>query len=357
VTFSDPAPSSDTTSTSPEDLSPSYRKISSRFDLHLLGHDGAEESLAEEVRRGLTEEPKSLSPKYLYDALGSILFDAISMLPEYYLTRTEAELLELHGEAIAEFLPCPLRLVELGSGTSTKTKRILDVLLQRQGELHYLPIDVSASILERSSHELLNAFPGLSITAFAADYTRALRFLAGEAEPAPEGVRTAVIFLGSSIGNLTDEAATALLRRIRAILNPGDAFLLGADLKKDRSILQAAYDDALGVTAAFNRNLLVRINRELGGEFDVPRFAHRAIYNDERSRMEMHLESLEAQQVRIRDLDLTVSFAPGETIHTESSHKYDRDQLTALATATGFRLAHSWHDPQHRFSENLLLAI
>ncbi|MCB1055224.1 MAG: L-histidine N(alpha)-methyltransferase [Acidobacteria bacterium] len=336
---------------------PQHQRISERFDLHLLGHDGAEESFAEDVRRGLTAEPKKLSPKYLYDALGSILFDAISMVPEYYLTRAEDEILEAQGTEIAALLPGPLRMVELGSGTSTKTKRLIGALIKRQERLHYLPIDVSASILERSSHELLNAFPGLSVTAFAADYLRALRFLAGEGEPAPEGVRTAVIFLGSSVGNLTDQAAARLLGRIRAILRPGDAFLLGADLRKSEDVLLAAYDDALGVTAAFNRNLLVRINRELGGTFLVHRFVHRARYNEARSRMEMHLESLDERTVDIKGLDLAVPFAAGETIHTESSHKYDRPQLEALATATGFRLAHSWTDAKNRFSENLLLAV
>lgn len=333
-----------------------HRRISERFDLHLLGHDGPEESFAEDVRQGLTAQPKVLSPKYLYDALGSILFDAISMVPEYYLTRAEDEILEAQGEEIAALLPGPLRMIELGSGTSTKTKRLIDALVRRQESLCYLPIDVSASILERSSHELLNAFPGLTVTAFAADYTRALRFLAGEAEPVPEGLRTAVIFLGSSIGNLTDEAAGKLLHRIRAILRPGDAFLLGADLRKNEDVLLAAYDDALGVTAAFNRNLLVRINRELGGTFPVHRFAHRARYNEARSRMEMHLESLDQRTVDIRDLDLAIPFAAGETIHTESSHKYDRPQLEALATSTGFRLAKRWTDSKNRFSENLLLA-
>jgi len=340
-------------------LTPSFdaiarRRISSRLELSVLRHQTRGPDFAESVREGLTASPKALPPRLLYDPLGSVLFDAICLLPEYYLTRAESEILAADSGVIVENLASPLRLIELGSGSSTKTPYLLKAILKRQDRLEYLPIDVSQSALVRSSRELLHVFEGLSIQGTVGDYFQALRHL--KEEPVEEGVRTLILFLGSSIGNLDVEGARDLLHCAREVLKVGDAFLLGADLKKSEEILIPAYDDALGITAAFSLNLLVRMNEELDASFDLSSFAHRARYNKALGRVEMHLESLVDQTISIRSLDLEVSFAAGETIHTESSHKYDLDDLTSLATDSGFRLAKSWFDPARRFSENLLIA-
>jgi dimethylhistidine N-methyltransferase len=335
---------------------PRHRVVSERLDLNLLLEGVEEGAFAQAVREGLTAHPKTLPPRLLYDALGSILFDAITLLPEYYPMRAESAILTGQGREIVARFPRPVRLIELGSGSSTKTRQLLAGLIERQGATHYLPIDVSQTALVRSAEELLTAFPALTITGYVADYFQALEALQDDPATEREG-HTAVIFLGSTIGNLPEAAARNLLATARQMLKPGDVFLLGADLKKPLSLLLPAYDDALGVTAAFNRNLLVRINRELQADFDITAFAHRARWNDTLGCMEMHLESLVPQQVHLQALDLTLAFAAGETIHTESSHKYDLDQLRHLAQATGFRLEQSWFDPDHLFSENLLLAL
>lgn len=336
-----------------------YRKLSDRLELHCLatGTGRGNVGLRDAVREGLLAQPKRTPPFLLYDRLGSILFDAICEVPEYYLTRAETEILRLHGGEIASCLPAPVRLVELGSGSSNKTKLLLAAMLETQGGLQYLPIDVSGSAVERSSRELLSTFPDLRITGFVGGYFESLERLAAGVAPADPGVRTVILFLGSSIGNLDAAGTRALLTSVRGALAPGEALLLGADLKKPEEILLPAYDDGLGVTAAFNQNLLVRINRELGGTFDLNAFSHRVLYNPDKGRVEMHLESLVDQIVRIRDLDLAIPFAAGETIHTESSHKYDHDELAHLSADTGFHLEKSWFDSEKRFSENLLVAV
>lgn len=312
-------------------------------------------SFAEDVRRGLTASPKVLFPKYFYDALGSRLFEAICELPEYYLTRAETEIFQRHAGEIAGALDRPVRLLELGSGDGRKTRLLIEALVARQGGLEYLPIDVSRSAVEQGAERLLHAFPELTVTAFVAEYQAGLRAL--RAERVPPGLRTLVLFLGSTIGNLDPEERTALLREIRAVLRPGDGLLLGLDLKKPESILVPAYDDALGVTAAFNLNVLSRINQELGGGFDLGAFRHRARWNRELGRMEMHLESLRKQTVSIRDLGLEVRFAAGETIHTESSYKLDPGQVAEMAAAGGFAVRRTWTDRGGRFASSLLGAI
>jgi L-histidine N-alpha-methyltransferase len=311
-------------------------------------------SFAEDVRRGLTAVPKVLFPKYFYDALGSRLFEAICELPEYYLTRAETEIFQRHAGEIAGSLDSPVRLLELGSGDGRKTRLLIEALVARQGGLDYLPVDVSRSAVEQSSERLLHAFPELTVTAFVAEYQAGLRALRGER--VPPGLRTLALFLGSTIGNLDPVERVALLREIRAVLRPGDGLLLGVDLRKPESILIPAYDDALGVTAAFNLNVLVRINQELGGGFDLGAFRHRARWNRELGRIEMHLESLREQTVAIRDLGLEVRFASGETIHTESSYKLDPGQVAEMAEAGGFALRRTWTDRGGRFASNLLIA-
>ena len=323
-----------------------------RFALRGLSDGRDVTSFAEEVRAGLTASQKSLSPKYFYDDLGSQLFEAICRLPEYYLTRAEREILRDNADEIVAQVSKPARLIELGSGSAEKTRYLIEALLKRQSSLHYLPVDISSVSLERSSLELLQIYPRLSIAAYAADYFTALQSLT---QPA-SGERTIALFLGSNIGNFDPDGSRALLREIRRVLKPADALLVGADLKKSPEVLIQAYDDPLGVTAAFNLNLLVRMNRELEANFDVTRFRHRATYNEKLGCMEIYVVSLEAQTVNIRGLDLQVSFDEGETIHTENSYKFDVEQLAELARATGFLLEKTWFDSARRFSFNSFAA-
>ncbi len=322
-----------------------------RFVIHDRVAPQRADEFATDVRQGLTATPKRLPPKYFYDALGSQLFEVICLLPEYYLTRAETEILERSSAEIIEQVSSTVSLVELGSGSAIKSRFLIRELLRRQGSLHYQPIDISKSILADSSAALLNEFAGLRITAIAGDYTQGLSL----AERAP-GERLLALFLGSNIGNYDPAEAAALIRSLRASLQDGDALLIGADLLKGREMLEAAYDDDLGVTAAFNLNLLKRINRELGGHFDLTQFEHRATFIPESKRMSMHLKSKVAQKVKISDLGLTVRFEAGEAIHTENSYKYEIEDLRRLASETGFAVVRSWFDGEHRFSCNLWFA-
>jgi len=319
-----------------------------------VGAEAAHASFADDVRRGLTSTPKVLYPKYLYDELGSRLFEAITALPEYYPTRCEAEILGRHAGDIAAALCGPLWLVELGSGDGQKTRLLIEALLARQESLEYVPVDISESAVEISSRALLLSYPELRITAYIGEYQAALRRIRQErvAPGCP-----LVLFLGSTLGNMGPEERRAFLCDVRKLLNPSEGFLVGVDLQKPEEVLIPAYDDPLGVTAAFDLNLLVRINRELEGGFDVAAFRHRAIYNREVGRIEMHLESRRAQTVPIRALELEVSFAAGETIHTESSYKFRVDQIVALAAETGFELRRTWKDSRSWFASNLLVAV
>lgn len=319
----------------------------------LLRAQTPQDDFARDVREGLTAARKSLPPRWFYDELGSSLFDAICFLPEYYVMRAEAEVLHGWRDEIAASFGPHIRLVELGSGAARKTRILLDPLTARQPDLEYVPVDVDAAMLERSGRELLRDYTQLRVTAVCSDFSRPsvpLSLLSRSR------ARTVVLFLGSTIGNLDPAAAVAMLRDLRSALAPGDALFLGADLRKDRSILEPAYDDALGVTAAFNLNLLGRINRELGGHFDVSAFRHRALYDETLGRIEMHLVSTRAQRVRIDALDLEVAFAEGETIHSESSYKHDDATLSALAQASGFVIEKTWRDAGNRFADVLMIA-
>ena len=320
-----------------------------RFTLHQAA-DAPVSNFADDVRRGLTATPKFLLPHYFYDALGSALFSAICELPEYYVTRAEDEILRERGAEIAAAFGPRVRLVELGSGSARKTRRLIEAILNRQQTLDYIPVDVDSGILTSSARELLNDYPSLSIRAICGDFREPATLLRPHLPPSDE--RTIVLFLGSSIGNLDPAESGAMLANLRTALAPGDALFLGADLRKSRSILEAAYDDPLGVTAAFNLNLLARINRELGGSFDLASFAHRAFYNDAAGRIEMHLVSRVAQKVVIGDYE--IKFAEGESIHTENSHKYDDDSLRALASAGSFSIEHRWTDSNGYFADLLM---
>jgi dimethylhistidine N-methyltransferase len=300
--------------------------------------------LAEEVRRGLTATPKTLPCKYFYDAAGLALFDRICTLPEYYLTRVETGILEHYAAAMVRHCPSPLDLAELGSGSSLKTRLLIEPCLARQGRLLYQPIDILPSALEDSARRLVARYPGLTVVGLVGEFGDGLAYL--KATPARPRL---VAFLGSTIGNFTEEENTRFLPAMRGALRPEDRFLLGVDLLKDPAILTAAYDDAEGVTARFNLNLLARINRDLAADFDLTAFRHRAVFNAERSRIEMHLVSLKDQTVRVGALDLTVPFRAGETIHTENCYKHSLEAMTAMLVFHGFRVIEVFTDPDRWF--------
>jgi L-histidine N-alpha-methyltransferase len=313
---------------------------------------GAGEYLAafgRDVRAGLTRSPKSLSCAYFYDEAGSLLFEQICELPEYYLTRAERAILEAHALDIVSRLPNSISLVELGSGNAAKTRILIEALLRRQTRLCYTPIDICRPVLEDSSLQLLDRYPALEVIAVAGEYHDGLRHLRTAA-----GRHKLILWLGSNVGNFDRPDAGRFLRQVRNTMVGEDRLLLGVDLRKDRAILEAAYDDAQGVTARFNLNLLARINRELGGHFDLAAFRHRAVYNEQIGRIEMYLDSLRHQQVAIDGLGLTVSFAAGEAIHSENSYKYSFAEIDALAASAELRVEQRWLDRESRFALNLL---
>jgi L-histidine Nalpha-methyltransferase len=324
----------------------------SRLTIHNLVRAEAQASFADDVRRGLDSVPKRLFPKYFYDELGSQLFEAICLLPEYYLTRAENEILAHYADEIASAVDGHKTLLELGSGSASKTRRIIEALLRQQPDLLYIPIDISASALETSSRVLLQSYPSLRIEAYASDYYDGFAAIKGGRRG-----RTLALFLGSNIGNFDAGEARTFLRALREVLREGDALLLGADLRKQREVLEAAYDDALGITAAFNVNLLVRINRELGADFDLRAFKHYVRYDEALGRVEVYIESLRAQEINIGKLEMSIRFDAGERIHTENSYKYDLEGLSELAAATGFTRTRTWLDKAERFSSNLFLAV
>jgi L-histidine Nalpha-methyltransferase len=300
------------------------------------------------VRAGLRATPKTLPCRYFYDDRGSRLFEQICDLPEYYLTRTEDAILREHARAmVAGWLADPV-MVELGSGSSSKTRRLIEAALRTYGTLHYVPIDVSKSILEESAEALVDAYPDLRVTGFAANYRDAL---AGVVERFDRP--KLFVFLGSSLGNYETDEAVDLLSLVAGSMDPSDRLLLGTDLDKDATILEAAYDDAQGVTAQFNLNLLTRINRELAGQFDLGKFEHRARYRGDLRRVEMHLVSRMDQEVAIPGAGLTVRFAEGESIHTENSHKYTVETLQPPADRSGLHEEAAWTDPLERFRVQL----
>ena len=297
---------------------------------------------------GLQQNPKSLPCRYFYDEEGSQLFEAICTLPEYYLTRIERAILQERAAAIASLFCSNIALVELGSGSAAKTRILIEAFLCRQGALRYIPVDISRTILEESSPALLQDFPELEILAIAGEYQDGLEYLKTRSDQP-----VLILWLGSNVGNFERSEAAAFLRRVRDTMSPQDRLLVGIDLRKDRAVLERAYDDAQGVTARFNLNILAHINRELGGHFDLENFHHRAVYNPEPGRIEMYLVSTNAQSIPIDHLDLEVEFAAGEAIHTENSYKYSRAEIQALASDAGLRLEQQFFDAHQRFSVNL----
>ena len=324
--------------------------VSDRFELIEVPRSKGQPTFAQDVAAGLTASPKHLSSKYLYDDVGSALFDAITTLPEYYLTRAETEILREWGWQMVRVLDAPIDFLELGSGSAVKTRLLIEEALRVQGRMRYSPIDISTEALRASSLALVEAYPGLTVRAYAGDYfdvlaSRALRL----------DRRVLALFMGSNIGNYEPEQAVAILSLLRDALRPGDGLLVGMDLKKDPAVLELAYDDPAGVTAAFNRNLLARMNRELGANFDVKTFDYQAQYDEERGAVKAHLVSRNAAVVRVPGMKLDIEFAAGEPIHTESAYKFAQSDIAKLADAAGFKAASSWSDRARRFSVNLLV--
>ncbi|MGH1572861.1 L-histidine N(alpha)-methyltransferase [Methylobacterium sp. P31] len=298
----------------------------------------------EDVREGLSKPQKALSPKYFYDAAGSDLFEAITRLPEYYPTRTEIGILDRSGSEIAALLPANAALVEFGSGSTVKLRRLLRHL-DTLGA--YAPVDVSGAFLRAQAEALMADLPQLRVEPVVADFTRDF-----DLPDSLDGLPRAGFFPGSTIGNFEPAEAEDLLRRFGRILGEGAHLIVGVDLVKDTATLERAYDDSAGVTAAFNLNLLTRINRELAGRFDLDAFAHRAVFNRQASRIEMHLVARDAQDVRVGSD--TFAFAEGETIHTESSYKYTVETFQALAERAGWTWLRVWTDPEGLFSVHAL---
>jgi len=321
-----------------------------RFNVETAVETTAHEQFKMDVFYGLRSTQKRLSPKYFYDARGSQLFEQICELPEYYPTRTEKTIIETNLDELVGYSGHEMVLVEFGSGSSVKTQLLIEAFLRKYGKLHYVPIDISESILQQASENLSSQFTNLKITGLASDYTTGLATLKQERIHSK-----LILFLGSSIGNFTKNEARDFLLKIRETMYPDDRFLVGMDLLKPKEILLSAYDDGAGVTAEFNLNLLHRINNELGADFDLTKFQHKVVFNEKESRIEMHLESTEEQSIYIEGVDCAVEFAAGETIHTENSYKFSTSQIQQLASLSGFELAKTWTDENDWFSLNLMI--
>jgi L-histidine N-alpha-methyltransferase len=312
----------------------------------------ATQEFAADVLAGLTRPgQKELPSKYLYDNVGSALFEVISHLPEYGLTRADERLLRRHADEIVDRLGGPVAVAELGSGSGKKTRWLLEAFCRRQ-QTSYYPVEISRSALVMCERELRD-IDAISIVGFEREYLDGLLEVAAYRK---SGQRLFVLFLGSTIGNFDRPAGVKFLAEVRRILEPGDCMLLGTDLEKSTAQLLAAYDDELGVTAAFNLNLLARVNRELGADFDLREFAHLATINREARSVEMHLLSKRRQTVSIPAAEVVVEFLEGETIWTESSHKYSIDEVVETTRQAGFRCEAQWIDEEWPFAENLLVA-
>ncbi|HEY1741582.1 MAG TPA: L-histidine N(alpha)-methyltransferase [Granulicella sp.] len=316
--------------------------------------DAVREAVLQEALGGLTASPKTLSPWLFYDECGSRLFEQITALPEYYLTRVERSILAAHADEIFLDAGAEVTIAELGAGTAAKTGLLLKAATRFQDEVLYQPIDVSPTALEEAAETITANIPGVSVRPRVANYITEQFEL-----ERPEQCRILTLYIGSSIGNFIPAEAAAILRNLRAHLEPGDSLLLGTDMApgKHKSVatLLAAYDDAAGVTAAFNKNILVRLNRELDAGFDLEAFAHRARWNASESRIEMHLESLVPQTVLLAGKRL--HFAQGETIHTENSYKFTEAAVAELLASADFEPVHTWKDANQHFSVTLARAV
>jgi len=315
-----------------------YFEINSRLRYFKPESTKSNKTFAEEISRSLNQQEKSINPKFFYDIKGSELFDDICDLPEYYLTRTETNLLKTIGSELEKFVTSDMRLVELGSGSAVKTRLLLDVLTNIQNKTEYFPIDIS-DILQESSLKLLEEYEHLSITGVIDTYEGGLEFVE-KYDDKPN----LIAFLGSSYGNFTPEFGFAFLQKISSIMKNNDLFFIGLDLVKDKVVLENAYDDSKGITANFNLNVLSRINEELNANFDLSHFAHYSLYNEKEQRIEMYLRSLEDQKVEIKKANLQLNIEKDELIHTEHSHKYSISQIKNIMHKAGFEIEKIWHD-------------
>ncbi len=312
---------------------------------------GTRQALTEEVRRGLIRRPRSLSPWMFYDAEGSRLFECITTLPEYYPTRTERAILARHADAIVATAHSdrlsPLRVVELGAGTAAKTVILLEAALRISDDVSYLPVDVSSDALELACQNIACALPEVRIQPIVQNYiTHPLKL-------EPFDGTTLALYIGTNIGNFSPEEVRMILRKLGSQLQTGDALLLGTDMVKDELTLLAAYDDSDGITAAFNLNILHRLNRELGANFDVARFCHRVLWNSIESRIEMHLESTQEQNVSIQHAELDLHFMRCETIHTENSYKFTDLSIRSVLRDAGFEITRAWKDSRNWYTVTL----
>lgn len=304
----------------------------------------SEMTFAEEIKYSLNQAQKFISPKFFYDKTGSILFERICSLPEYYLTRTEIDILKKVKLDLPDFINKKFRLVELGSGSSTKTRLLLDVFDKTHDHIEYMPIDIS-EILKDSSKILQRDYKNLHITGIVDTYEHGLKFLK-EYDDKPN----LIAFLGSSFGNFCADEGFDFLKKINHTMKEKDLFLIGLDLVKDKQILEKAYDDSMGITAQFNLNVLQRINRELGGNFNLDKFAHHVRYNENENRIEMYLRSLEKQTVQIDKANTTLVFEQDELVHTEHSHKYSISTIKQLFEKTGFTINKIWYDDYQHYA-------
>jgi len=302
------------------------------------------QSFADEITHSLSQDSKSIHPKFFYNDKGSELFEQICHLPEYYLTRTEISILKKMQNDLLQFLDGDFRLVELGSGSSKKTRLILDVLDKIQKKIEYISIDVS-NIIQTSSHELQKYYDNLNTIGIIDTYEPGLEFVKEY-----DNKQNLIAFLGSSFGNFEQYAGIEFLHKINSTMKDNDLFLIGLDLVKDKTILEKAYDDSQGVTSEFNLNVLSRINEELDSNFDVSKFAHHSIYNEEKQRIEIYIKSLEKQSVQIQKTGLALKFEKNELIHTEYSHKYSISQIHQMLETTGFVIKKIWQDDNNHFS-------
>ena len=307
-----------------------------------------EKSFAEEISYSLNQNSKFINPKFFYDKKGSELFESICLLPEYYPTRTEISILKKLKHDLPSYLDENINLVELGSGTSVKTRLILDIFTKLQPKTEYFPIDIS-EILTESSEQLLKDYDTLHITGIIDTYEGGLEFLKSY-----DNKKNLILFLGSSFGNFTPDDGKLFLEKILSTMKSGDLFLIGLDLVKDKNILESAYDDSQGVTAKFNLNVLSRINDELDADFDINNFSHYSIYNENDQRIEMNLKSLVSQSVIIGKSNLSLNLDKGELIHTEYSHKYHISQIKKLLSDVGFEFKNMWLDDEKHFSLTLV---
>jgi len=303
-----------------------------------------QENLGFDVQQTLTAPIKSLPCKYFYDQRGMALFEQICSLSEYYLTRVETAILKNRADQIIERCPSDLSLVELGSGSSTKSRFLIESCLARQQKLTYYAIDISPGGLENGLRHLVQEYPQLRAVGLVGEFADGLSYLSTQA-----GETRLVAFLGSTVGNFTEDEIARFFTMLREELRPEDRLLLGVDLLKAPAVLEAAYDDSQGITAQFNLNILARLNRELSADFDLAAFRHRAVFNPERSRIEMHLVSVRDQRVRIGDLGLDIDFRRGESIHTENCYKYSPSRMESLLADHGFHVLCRFTDPHDQF--------